>query len=42
VAIAKHSQDGGTDIARLVRRALAKVCTVPVLLYMVCHSYRNP
>jgi len=26
------SPDGGTDIATLVRRALAEVCTVPVLL----------
>jgi len=24
--------DGGTDIATLVRRALAELCTVPVLL----------
>jgi len=26
------SPDGGTDIATLVIRALAEVCTVPVLL----------
>jgi len=26
------SPDGGTDIATVVRRALAEVCTVPVLL----------
>ena len=26
------SPDGGADIATLVRRALAEVCTVPVLL----------
>ena len=26
------SPDAGTDIATLVRRALAEVCTVPVLL----------
>ena len=30
--ISKYSPDGGTDIATLVRRALAEVCTVPVLL----------
>jgi len=28
------SPDGGTDIATLVRRALAEVCTVPVLLVL--------
>jgi len=26
------SPDGGTDVATLLRRALAKVCNVPVLL----------
>jgi len=30
--ISKGSQDGGTNIATLVTCALAKVCTVPVLL----------
>ena len=30
--LAKDSPDGGTDIAALVRRALAEVCTVPVLV----------
>ena len=30
------SPDGGTDIATLVRRALAEVCTVPVLLVNKC------
>jgi len=28
--------DGGTDIATLVRRALAEVCTVRVLLVTIC------
>jgi len=27
--------DGGTDIATLVKRALAAVCTVPVLLVII-------
>jgi len=27
--------DGGTDIATLVRRALAEICTVPVLLVVI-------
>jgi len=31
-SIHTDSPDGGTDIATLVRRALAEVCTVPVLL----------
>jgi len=35
--IPKDSPDGGTDIAVLVRRALAEVCTVPVLLVFVMH-----
>jgi len=30
------SPDGGTDIATMVRRALAEVCTVPVLLVTLC------
>ena len=31
-SIYTDSPDGGTDIATLVRRALAEVCTVPALL----------
>jgi len=35
------SPDGGTDIATLVRRTLAEVCTVPVLLVYVAIIYRK-
>jgi len=35
VPISNRSPDGGTDIAKLVRRALAEVCTVPVLLVLL-------
>jgi len=39
----RPTTDSGTDIATLVRRALAEVCTVPVLLLLcsVCNAKRS-
>ena len=35
------SPDGGTDIETLVRRALAAVCTIPVLLVTASNSVQS-
>jgi len=35
----RSTTDSGTDVTTLVRRALAEVCTVPVLLVLTAATY---